>query len=580
MPINVLPEDVIKRIAAGEVIERPVSVVKELIENSLDAGAKRIEIRIESGGIEGITVIDDGSGISRNDVYKLLKRHSTSKINSEEDLYSISTLGFRGEALYSIASVTRLRIRTRAQDETEGTELISEDGKTTISPVSAPVGTTVEATGLFYNTPARRKFLKSATAEFTRIADVVSRYVLAYPSISFELVNNGRSALHSLGGGPDDPLIALWGSRTASDMLPIDYRSERISISGFASSPSLSRSSRKDITIFVNGRLVKDGSISLAIEKAFENVLKPARYPIAILKIEISPSDVDVNVHPNKREVRFANPGEIFSVVKAVCEKAIRMHRPLTHPQSGITLDEPEIKRPANEQDSITMDNPEEAIFPDEELRKPVQVLFKGQPVSIPFRRGEVVEFLNTYLIFEDSDELAIVDFHNLHERILFEEMNDAESAGERMVPSQKLIFPESFSLPPDLAYILEENSEFISRMGFNVEPFGSGAFILRAVPHFVKDASAAGMLIDILREILDESTEKASPADFNRRFKISAACKSAIKAGTKLKPEEIEFLLRNATDARYMNCPHGRPTIIKLDRSFFDSRFKRRSNI
>lgn len=580
MAINILPEDVVRRIAAGEVIERPVSVVKELIENSLDAGATRIEIRIEAGGIEGITVIDNGCGIQKEDIPKLLNRHSTSKIKNEADLYSISTLGFRGEALYSIASVTKLRIRTRAKGEAEGTELISENGRILINSVSAPVGTTVEATGLFHNTPARRKFLKSPSSEFVRIADVVARYVLAYPKISFELINNGKTVFHSYGGGSEDPIIAIWGARVAAQMLPIDYRSEKICVSGFISAPSLSRSTRKDITIFVNGRLIKDSSITLAIEKAFENILKPGRYPIAIVKIQIRPSDVDVNVHPNKREVRFANPNEVFSIVKATCEKALRMHRPLMRPDSSPTQHD----SLANSHDDIQCleknlelsDN----FLTHDNLQKNIEGLFKIPLQPIHIKQGEVIEFLNTYLVFEDSGELAIVDFHNLHERILFEEMNEAEKPCEKMVVSQKLIFPETFALPPDLAEAIEDNFDFITRMGFDVEPFGNGAFILRAVPHFVKESSAAELLIDILRATLDENFDKSQPFDFRKRFKITTACKSAIKAGTKLKPEEIQFLLRHATDARFMNCPHGRPTIIKLDRSFFDSRFKRKSNI
>jgi DNA mismatch repair protein MutL len=364
-------------------------------------------------------------------------------------------------------------------------------------------------------------------------------------------------------------------------MLPVDYRSAIASISGFISSPTISRSSRKDITIFVNGRLVKDSAIQLATEKAFENVLKPGRFPIAILKIAVPPDNVDVNVHPNKREVRFVDSQAIFRAVQAACEKTLRMHSPLTRPQTMPLPDETSFEKPAQvQQNALTTELPAEVIFQDDEFQKTPTTLFRSHPAQSLLRHGEVIEYLNTYLVFEDSGELTVVDFHNLHERILFEEMEDAERSETGGVPSQKLMFPESFTLPPDLAQILEENFDFINRMGFEVEPFGSGAFILRAVPHFIKHDSVAEALIDILRETLDESSGSPVLMDFRRRFKISTACKSAIKAGKRLKPEEMEFLLRHATDARYMNCPHGRPTIIKLDRSFFDSRFKRRSNV
>lgn len=585
MSIQVLPENLVKRIAAGEVIERPVSVVKEMLENSIDAQADRIEIQIEDGGISSITIIDNGTGILKDDISKLLHRHSTSKIVNEDDLYNISTLGFRGEALYSIASVTRLRIKTRHKDESEGTELISEDGNISIKTVSSPIGTTIEASGLFHNTPARRKFLKSASSEYQRIAEVVSKYVLAYPHISFELSHNGRTTLKSLGGSPQDPLIALWGAKAASQMLPVDLRAGDVRITGFVSSPELSRSSRKDITIFVNGRLVKDPTISVAVERAYQNILPPGRFPVAILKIQMPPSDVDVNVHPNKREVRLAKPQDIFRDIGVAIERALAMHRPLKSPDnSSSAYDEPRERNlpyDFNKPRSHRLPDgelPAEVIFTDLESGE-AQPMFKGEIASRGIRAGDVIELLNTYIIFEDDEHLAIVDFHNLHERIIYEEMEAAEKSSDQAVLSQRLMFPESFTLPPDLAQMLESESDFINRMGFEVEPFGSGAFILRAVPHFLKDPQASDTLLDILNEVNQEIGPTKNAAEFIRNFKITAACKAAIKAGTRLKQEEIEFILRHVHDARYMTCPHGRPTIIKLDREFFDRQFKRKSH-
>jgi len=588
MPINVLSETLVKRIAAGEVIERPVSVVKELLENSIDAKSTRIEIRIEEGGIAGITVIDNGCGISRDDIPKLLSRHSTSKIANLDDLESILTLGFRGEALYSIASVSKLRIRTRCKDENEGSELISEDGNVTINTISAPVGTTIDANGLFHNTPARRKFLKSASAEYQRIAEIVSRYVLAYPEISLELYHNGRNTLKSLGGSPQDPLIALWGAKVTSEMLPVDHRKGEIHVTGFVSAPSISRSNRKDITIFINGRLIKDPALTMAIERPFFSVLQQGRHPIAILKIQMPPSDVDVNVHPNKKEVRLANPKEIFSAVYAAVSNALEMHRPLKNPDdANISL--PEDKR-------ITLPDitpsphdvhfqpqtemlPPDVVFIDQDISKEPPPLFEGEIAPKSIRRGDVIEYLSTYLVFENDDELVIVDFHNMHERILFEEMRLAEENKGDFVLSQKLMFPESFTLPPHLAQIVESESEFLNRMGFEVEPFGDGAFIIRGVPHFLKDASPSDTLLDILNEVNQETGQTPTPADFTRHFMASAACKAAVKAGARLKPEEIDFILRHTHDARYITCPHGRPTMIKLDRDFFDRKFKRKSH-
>jgi DNA mismatch repair protein MutL len=590
MPIQILPESLVKRIAAGEVIERPLSVVKELLENSIDAGSSRIEIKLEEGGIESITVIDNGSGIPKDDIPKLLHRHSTSKIVTEDDLYTISTLGFRGEALYSIASVTKLRIRTRHHDDTEGTELVSEDGRIEIHTISAPIGTTIESTGLFYNTPARRKFLKSPSSEYQKIAEVVTRYVLAYPSISFELLHNGKSVLKSLGGSPQDPLIALWGAKVASQMLPVDFRAGEIRITGFISSPALSRTNRKDITIFVNGRLVRDSTIAASIERAYHGNLPPGRFPIAILKIELPSTEVDVNVHPNKKEVRLADPGAIFKDVQVAIDRALALTRPLKSPTGGTIIPETgEVIRGGGQGASqggyhqswhgSARELPAEVFFPGMEQESQTEPLFSGEIVPRTIRRGDVIEFLDTYLAFEDGGELAIVDFHNLHERILFEEMQDAERSSGASVLSQKLMFPESFTLPPHLAQIVEEESEFLNRMGFEIEPFGSGAFILRGVPHFLKDAQAADAVLDILTEVNREIGASHSPGDFTRHFKATAACKAAVKAGARLKPEEIDFIIRHAKDSRYLTCPHGRPTLIKLDREFFDRRFKRRSH-
>ncbi|MFH1515194.1 MAG: DNA mismatch repair endonuclease MutL [bacterium] len=589
MSIQVLPENLVKRIAAGEVIERPVSVVKELIENSIDAGATRIEVKIEEGGIANITVIDNGCGISKEDIPKMLHRHSTSKILSEDDLESILTLGFRGEALYSIASVTKLRIRTRCKGENEGSELVSEGGKVSVNTISAPEGTTIEASGLFYNTPARFKFLKSASSEYQRIAEVVSRYVLAYPEISFELNHNGRNTLKSLGGSPQDPLIALWGAKVTSRMLPIDFRAGEVHVSGFVSSPEVSRGTRKDISVFINGRLIWDSMILTAIERPFVNVLPPGRHPVAIVKIAMSPQDVDVNVHPNKREVRLANPKEIFGDVHVAVDRALSMHEPLKSPgQETLLIDsEGEVRRTFRGSFGRRTDTafqptteylPPEVIYTDQERSGEAEPLFKGEIAPRSVRRGEVVEYLDTYVVFELGDDLVIVDFHNLHERILFEQMLDAAERKNDGVLSQKLMFPESFTLPPDLAQIVETEGEFINRMGFEIEPFGDGAFIVRSVPHFLKDSNPAETVLDILVEVSEEAGKNPSPVDLKRQFMASAACKAAVKAGSKLKPEEIDFIIRNAGDARYMTCPHGRPTMIKLDRDFFDKRFKRKS--
>lgn len=585
MPIHVLDENLVKRIAAGEVIERPVSVVKELLENSIDAKSTRIEIRIDEGGIANILVSDNGIGIAKDDISKLLHRHSTSKINSEDDLDSILTLGFRGEALYSIASVTHLRIKTRHRDETEGTELFSRDSKITIETVSAPIGTTIEATGLFHNTPARKKFLKSPSAEYQRIAEVVARYVLAYPEISFELSHNGRSTLKSLGGSPQDPLIALWGANVTAQMLPIDFRANDVRITGFVSNPSISRTTRKDISIFLNGRLVRDSGISFAIERAYQNVLPSGRFPIVIMKIAMPPQDVDVNVHPNKREVRLSDPKSMFSYVNASVDRALGMYRPLKMPDTS--FEPPMYSEPKSGYRSDTIESieniarelPADVFYPDQDYKKEPQPLFKGEIAPRSIQRGDVIEYLGTYLVFEDGADLVLVDFHNLHERILFEQMEDADRNNNKPVLSQKLMFPESFTLPPDLAVIAEDESEFLNRIGFEIEPFGSGAFILRSVPHFLKDSAVAQALIDILTEASSEKTSKTGNVDLHRNIKISAACKSAVKAGKRLKPEEMDYILNHAHDAKYMTCPHGRPTMIKLPREFFDGKFKRKSH-
>ena len=624
--IRRLPQEIVRLIAAGEVIERPASVVKELIENSLDAGTGHIEIKLINGGLTSITVRDDGSGIPAEQVPRLLERHTTSKIFSEDDLNAIHTLGFRGEALYSIAAVCDLVLSTLHSGEEAGTRLTWENGERKIETIPWPGGTQVESLRIFHSTPARRKFLRASSAEYTRVAELVQAYALAYSDISWTLIHNGRETLRSPGtGNLEDAIIAVYGVEIAKKMLPVQLGEGHVSVTGAVSAMDLTRARRTDQVIFLNGRLIKDPSIGSAIARPYQPFMPPKRHPVAILKISCDPEQVDVNVHPHKREVRLANPRSITHVVFHAIKNALIKNHPLEFgqpsepvqtPGQTVSIDEITGEVISTGPSSPPLPPTSQAVTDREEekawgVREPKhhhdaslpEYGIPGPPhkdshlqsnvgdmiqhryptfeeigvMADSDEPGDLFQFADTFIVYRKGGTVYLVDQHNLHERILYENFRKRDESSPGL--SQALLFPMQVTLPPALSELVESHKDELNKLGFELEEFSEGgrskSFVLRAVPQELRDADPVQALTDCL-EMAGQNEDIHNPDTFRRAFSINLACKSAIKAGTPLTEEEMRFLTRHVDDGTFYTCPHGRPTIIKLDEDWLRRAFKR----
>ena len=597
MPIRLLSPEVASQIAAGEVIERPASVVKELLENSLDAGARSITITIEEAGKKLIEVADDGSGIPSAELELAVSRHATSKLAHADELFSISTLGFRGEALASIASVSRMTATSRVQNEQEGARLRVEGGMAgKPAKVGTMVGTTVRVEDLFYNVPARLKFLKSDTTERRAIDVLVTRYALAYPGKRLKLSDGKNVVLQTSGDGDRRAILAaLYGVDVARQMLEVMSDEEGLSLTGFVSPTSLTRSNRREITFFINGRWVHDVSLNTALLQAYHTLLMVGRYPLTALFLEIPPDEVDVNVHPAKAEVRFRNQDKVFSFVQRSVRRTLLAYSPVPnvapslwgaartmppeqHRHTGLDWkighDEElsvsgnwESSREApNLQSPIT--NPQLPSTPSQSPRE----ASSPQP-SIPLLRL-VGQIGATYLVAEGPDGLYLVDQHAAHERVLFEKLMAQHAV--KNIPSQALLTPVTVTLPPPSAHLLITQLPLLQHFGFDVEEFGPNTFQVRAMPALFmgSDPSAA------LRALVEDFEEDESPLQNEIEAKLAArVCKRmAVKAGQALSSEEQRALLIDleACDSP-RTCPHGRPTMIHLSVDMLERQFGRR---
>ncbi|MCJ7566694.1 MAG: DNA mismatch repair endonuclease MutL [Anaerolineales bacterium] len=574
MPIKILPENVSSTIAAGEVVERPASVVKELAENSLDAGAKAIQISTEEGGKLLIEVVDDGSGIAQAEVLLAVARFATSKLQTAQDLFAIDTLGFRGEALSSIAAVSRLEMITRAQGEEVGSKLNVNGGDIKpLSTIGSPPGTVMRVRDLFYNVPARRKFLKTENTERRWITRFVSRYALAYPHVRFELQQEGRSLLNTSGkGDPREVLTEVFGLETARQMISIPPSAgAEISVSGFVGPPELNRSNRRELTFFVNGRWVQDSSLSAAVLQAYHTLLMVGRYPIAVLFLQVHPEQVDVNVHPTKSEIRFREPDRVFAVIQRAIRATLMGHTsPVRVDFQSTWSREGTSSRPG----AISADwgFAAESSF-DPSVSRPLSLQGVLPSGTIPLLRA-VGQIGAAYLVAEGPDGLYLVDQHAAHERILFEKMMAEREAGA--LESQILLETQTIEFSHSEAALLEENLKALQELGFVIEPFGERSFRLRAVPSLVtgKDPLFA------LRSVVEEFEENEEPlADALEARLAARICKRvAIKAGQVLSFAEQRQLLRDLESCSMpRTCPHGRPTMIHLSVDALERQFGRR---
>lgn len=568
MPIAVLSPEIVSKIAAGEVIERPASIVKELIENSLDAGATQISIEARGGGINLIKVTDNGVGIASSDVHLAFQRYATSKISSLNELDSIESLGFRGEALPSIAAVAKVEVRTRTAEELAGTYLSLEDGLVVAQDQRAsPRGTAVSVRNLFKNVPARLKFLKSSHTENSHISNVVMHYSLAYPEVRFGLVVDGSAVIETSGNGDlHDALVKVYGVKTAELMLPVGEHDSPVR--GFISSPSATRSNRSYLNFFVNRRWVRSGLLSRATLEAYHGMLMSGKYPVAVLNVKLPPRDIDVNVHPSKDEVKFRDEQTVFTSVQRAVRAAL--------------VSEAAVPQAKKAPGSVGVHPP----FPRETLETGQKKLFSG--VDLPERFGEtggVVDLRSeslpilrvfgqlaaTYIIAEGPDGLYLIDQHAAHERVLFERIRVQRAS--MTVEVQGMLEPLIIDLSPQQERSLEVYGDMLATYGFTIEPFGSRSCLLRTVPSVLQ----AGNIAQTLLEILDSMGQEREPSAREDSIVSSLACHGSVRAGQVLKPDEISQLIRDLEKTESpLTCPHGRPTMIRFSSTQLEREFGR----
>ncbi len=583
MSIRILPSDLAAMIAAGEVVERPASVVKELLENSIDSGASQITIEIQAGGVESIRVVDDGAGIQSDEVPLAFHRHATSKLASPEELDSVATMGFRGEALPSIAAVSHVVMRTRPHDETVGFRMAFRWGEPVESGGEgcAP-GTSIEVSHLFGNQPARRKFLRSAQAETSRIQELVSRYSLAFPEIRFRLLNDGRQSLATPGNGqPREALLAVYGTQVAESMLEVHAEDGEsgYSVEGYVGAPSVSRSNRTYMTFFVNRRLIQSRMLSFAVEEAYSGLLQTRRYPVAAVNVVMPYSEVDVNSHPAKREVRFHQENLVFSLTQRAVRAALVSDSPVPMfaPESSGSSNAAwsgiakggSYRRSGNATAPASSWGGPAAPPQDAAASGADALALLGRP-SVPLK--VVGQLKLTYIVAEGPEGMYLVDQHAAHERVVFDRLLALRR--DRQPASQPLLSPVSVELTPSHATTLQENLEAVSGYGFGVEPFGERTYLLRAVPSALAADEPGKALIDIL----DVATLEGLTRQKEDVMAASIACHSAIRAGQALTEAEMRALLEQleATPNPH-TCPHGRPTMVHFSSYLVEREFGRR---
>ena len=600
--INLLPENLINQIAAGEVVERPASVVKELIENSIDAGATEMIVDIEDGGRKLIRVTDNGCGMSREDALLSLQRHATSKISNVTDLFNISTLGFRGEALPSIASVSRLKLTTVPKGSISGTSIQIDGGKEVeVKEFGGAVGTTLEGRDLFFNTPARLKFMKSTTTELSHITETITRMAISYPSIRF-IYNHNGSPIYNLPSSKD-LLSRVCGmiKEEEKSFLPVSLNS-KINVSGYVSGPDINRPTQKSIYIFVNGRFVRDRVILHALMDASRTVMEKDRYPLAFLFLDVPPSDVDVNVHPAKSEVRFKKTDEIHRAVYAAVSEALQgwTEKKTSGQWPVVSGQRNEFQTPDSNYQERVMEaigryaasNSSEfgvgrwEIKEDEKLRS-YEVEKDHRPASHPLNllTSEYKGFFSslnvlgrvggTYIVCSTGNDLCLIDQHAAHERIAFERLK--KTYGDSRPESQTLLIPEVVDLPQSEGMLIREHLEVLSRTGLEVEHFGGDTFIIKSVPTALSNKNIRGLVRDIADELAHAGRTKSIDELMERLFS-RMACHSAVEGGDYMDPREIAALLRDLDSIDFSsNCPHGRPVFVMLSQVEIEKMFGRR---
>ena len=612
--INLLSSEVYNRISAGEVVERPSSAVKELVENSIDAGSTAITVEILGGGISSIRIKDNGCGIEKSELKKALLPHATSKIKSVNDLECITTLGFRGEALASIASVSKITIKSKPTSQEFGATIsYSNNAFSDITDVGINDGTEIEVNNLFYNAPVRAKFLKSEKSEEGEITAVMSRFILGHPEISFKYIVNGKVLLQSFGEGEESAFVCVYGAKTIDDCFYIKAEKNGIAISGYIGKHYFTKSNRGHQTVFLNGRYIVNNTVSSAIGNAYSAYLMKRQYPFYVLNVSVPQDAVDVNVHPNKIDVRFSNNQVIYGTLYSVISKAldgtnealnIIVDKDNKIENNYIKPNEKPIEYYRHNTDNFTKkfifnDSGAKALDIDiqsyekkTENNKEVEDIFALNKAYLEKLEEEKIkslnncqtvikidkkltligQALNTFLIFEDGEDLYFIDQHAAHERILFDKFN--LSIENYDVVSQPLLIPYILSVDHAESEFLDKRTEVLKNMGFNIEEFGTNTYKISSIPAFLAEINLKKFFEELFYDIDD--LKKITVNDILKEKIAQKACKSAIKSGDKMSDNEIDVLMEKLNNNLGLKCPHGRPIAIKITRTEIDKWFKR----
>ena len=624
--INLLSSQIFNRIAAGEVVERPFSVVKELVENSIDAGATSISIDISDGGISSIIISDNGSGIEKSELKKALLPHATSKISKVSDLDNITSLGFRGEALASIASVSKISIISKPKEQDFGAKISAVGGVVEdVVDFSAVDGTVIEVKNLFFNTPVREKFLKSERSEESEISSTVARFILCNPKIAFKYTADGKTIYQSFGDGFESAMVCVYGVESVKESFFVDTQKNGIIVKGYLGKHHFTKGNRSYQSVFLNGRYILNQTISSAIANAYSSYVMKRQYPFYVLSISIPPEIVDVNVHPNKLDVRFVNNqvvyGSIYSIVSKVLDgtsealnivlDTIKNNQSNTNDISHDYVTHKEIKREVDnlkeefsaakkfpkltfsDSRAPSISSSDEPILNDNEKIKEssitdifaenkafLEILEKKKTFATSMQEEIKIErnlvcigqALNTFLLFEDGLDLYLIDQHAAHERILFDKFN--ESVTNQNIITQPLLLPFILNVNNREFEFLSSKVQTLCEMGIEISEFGKNSFKISSVPSFLTEMNLDDFFNDVLSEI--ETLKILTVNDLLKEKIAQKACKSAIKSGDKLCEKEIELLTEKLKDNLGLKCPHGRPVAIKITRTEIDKWFKR----
>ncbi len=608
--IKKLPREIADQISAGEVIERPASVVKELVENSIDAGSSRIIIEVENGGKDKIRVLDNGCGINKEELKLAFSRYATSKINNINDIYSLQTLGFRGEALASIASVSRVEIMSRKKDSNKGKKMIIKGGKIqNTGPCGCQKGTDITVTDLFYNTPARFKYLKTTSTEFSHISDIIYREALAHPCIKFLLSHNNRNLIITPGSGKLlDCIQAIYDRELTENLLPVVNFTDRfVTVKGYISRPDYNRSSRYYETFIVNNRPVHNTTLNYAVEEAYSGYLKGRKYPVVFLNIVLNPVLIDVNVHPTKRKIKFSRK----NIIKDIIKKGLRKHIKNCNPAAKFIVKQSETGKQNIKQEKLITENQTDKTnknsaknLHQKEVENKMQIKDKfnnKQQIKDNFsnkmyridlnkknntfntfsknvktvsekeskytEKPEIIRIMgqmhNSYIIVVAEDGFLIIDQHAAHERVLYEKI--VEKYNSSNLTTQPLLIPINIELTVAEFTLVKENLKIIENLGFILEAFGSKSYVIREVPLYIKNRVNKEVIKEIIDKFIRES-KSLKKTDLINQIILYMSCRGAIKAGDKLNEEEIVKLVEDLfqTSNPY-NCPHGRPTLLHV---------------